>query len=348
MTILVIVVILTILISANCSLYEAVLYSTRIATLESAKAKAKLSRVARLFLDMKRHISTPIAAVLILNTVANTAGATIAGMYAARVLGAANMPLFSIGLTLAILFIAEIIPKTLGALHWRIFWPWITYPLQFIKYVLYPAIFLTEKFTYFLTKSKKSATVTEDEILALVHLGAREGEISQEESRLVRNIINLEEKKVREIMTPRTVIFSLDANLTAEEAMKTAGEKGLTRIPIWEEDPENFIGYVITHDLSSYISSGQSATQLKAIARPIHFVPETVNCLVLLMNFLKHKRHIAIVVDEYGGVDGLVTLEDLIETMLGTEIIDETDQVVDLQEIARKRKPRNRRKGKKR
>lgn len=339
MTILIFVVILTLVISASCSLYEAVLYSTRMGTLESAKSKGKRSKLARLFIEMKRNISVPIAAILILNTIANTAGATIAGMYAARALGVSKMPIFSIALTLGILFLSEILPKTLGAVHWRKIWPLVVYPLKFISYTLSPIIFITEKFTRLITKTQKTTTNTEDEILALVHLGALEGEISHEESQMMRNIIDLENKPVRDIMTPRTVIFSLDAKLSVEAAMKIVSEKGLTRIPIYEEDREHIIGYLLSHDFSSYKSSGQSGIQLKSIVRPINFVPETVNCLTLLMNFLKHRRHIAIVVDEYGGVDGLVTLEDLIETMLGTEIVDETDQAVDLQEIARKKKP---------
>lgn len=341
MTILIFVVILTIVISANCSLYEAVLYSTRLGTLESAKNKGKRQRLAGLFIEMKKNISKPIAAILILNTVANTAGATIAGMYAANVLGVSYIAIFSIGLTLSILFLSEILPKTVGAVHWRRFWPWIVYPVEVIKYVLYPAIYVAEKFTSLITKSQKTITITEDEILALVHLGAREGEISFEESRMVRNIISLEEKNVKDIMTPRTVIFSLDAAMTVEKAQKIASKKGLTRIPVYEEQREYISGYVLLNDLSSK-SLTQPKTKLKNMVRPIYFVPETVNCLTLLTNFLKHRRHIAIVVDEYGGVDGLVTLEDLIETMLGTEIVDETDQVVDLQESARKNMPKDR------
>jgi len=337
MTILVIVVLLTIVISANCSLYEAVLYSTRMGTLESAKTKGKKSRLAGLFIDMKKNISKPIAAILILNTVANTAGATIAGMYATRVLGPSYIILFSIGLTLSILYLSEILPKTVGAIHWRKFWPWIVYPLEAIKYGLYPAIYITEKFTSLITKSHNAASITEDEILALVHLGAREGEISHEESRMVRNIIDLENKQVKDIMTPRTVIFSLDAQMTIGEAIKVASSKGLTRIPIYEEDREHVIGYVLINDLAP----SKSDKTLKSIVRPIYFVPETVNCLTLLTTVLKQRRYIAIVVDEYGGVAGLVTLEDLLETVLGTEIVDETDQVVDLQEIARKRRHRD-------
>lgn len=339
MTILIIVVLITLLISANCSLYEAVLYSTRPATLEAAKTQARRGKLASQFIALKKNISQPLAAILILNTVANTAGATIAGMYAADVLGASMVPLFSLVLTLGILFLSEIIPKTIGAVHWRNLWPHIVYPLKIMHAVLYPAIFVTEKISRLLTRQQKIATITEEEILALVHLGAREGEISREESRMVRNIINLEEREVREIMTPRRMIFSLPATMTIEEAFQTISGKGITRIPIYEGDRENITGYVVSHDISEAKMQNASGGSLLSIVRPISFVSEGTNCLTMLTSFLRQRKHIAIVSDEFGGVDGLVTMEDLLETLLGSEIVDETDRIVDLQEAARKRKP---------
>jgi CBS domain containing-hemolysin-like protein len=346
MVILLIVVFITLLISANCSLYEAVLYSTRPATLEAAKTRGKKGKLAAQFIALKKNISQPIAAILILNTIANTAGATIAGMYATNVLGASMVPLFSLVLTLGILFLSEIIPKTIGAVHWRNLWPHIIYPLKIMNTVLYPAILVTEKISRLLTRQHKIATITEEEILALVHLGAREGEISKEESRMVRNIINLEDRQVREIMTPRRMIFSLSADITIEEAFRTISGKGITRIPIYEEDKENISGYVVSHDISEAIMQNNSGSLLQSIMRPISFVAENTNCLTMLTSFLKQRKHIAIVSDEFGGVDGLVTMEDLLETLLGSEIVDETDRVVDLQEAARKRKPGSKTSGK--
>jgi CBS domain containing-hemolysin-like protein len=152
---------------------------------------------------------------------------------------------------------------------------------------------------------------------------------------MVRNIIELENKSVRDIMTPRPVIFSLDANMTVAEALPQVNAKGLTRTPIYEEDREHIVGYVVFQELSAAGISNVAHTPLRDIANTISFISETVNCLTLLTTFLKFRRHIAIVSDEYGGVAGLVTLEDLIETLLGTEIVDETDRVVDLQQSAR-------------
>jgi len=336
MTLLISIVLITIIVSASCSFYEAILYSTRRGTLESAKTQQKRGKLARLFIDMKTNISKPIAAILILNTVANTAGANIAGMYASEVLGKALLPFFSILFTIAILFLSEIMPKTLGALHWKSLWPWIVYPLKFIQNMLSPIIYITEKFTKLLTSGTTPKIITEDEILALVHLGAKEGEISHDESRMVRNIIHLEEKRVEEIMTPRKMVFSLNANISIKSAFTEARKHPHNRIPVYEKDKENIIGYVLIKDIYTLNILDKEDENLKSILLNITSVDENTNCLRLLNNFLKSRKHIAIVKDEFDGLAGLVTLEDLIETALGHEIVDETDKVVDLQAEARK------------
>ena len=340
MSILILVVFMSLSISGMCSLFEAVLYSTRIGTLEAVKAKDKKKSLAEKLLHMKREISVPIASILVLNTIANTAGATIAGMYAAKELGTSLVPLFSIFFTFSILFFSEIIPKTVGAVRWRGLWPYIVWPLIFMKTILNPLIFFIRRLMNVLTKDVKFTTITEEEIIAAARIGAKEGEITEQEHLIIDNLINLENRIVREIMTPRTVIFSLEANLTVQEALEIANEKGLTRIPVYEQDKENIIGYVMFHDISSAKNLVQPPRTLKDIVRTISFVPENTNCLLLLFDFLKARKHIAIVTDEFHGVAGLVTLEDLIETLLGTEIVDETDKVIDLQKIARKKKMR--------
>jgi len=305
--------------------------------LEAAKEKKKTQKLALQFIGLKKNISEPIAAILILNTVANTAGATIAGVYAVKAFGASYLALFSILFTLAILFLGEILPKTMGAVHWRTIWPLIIYPVKIMRFMLYPAIFVIQKFTSFITKGHEASGITEEEIIALAHLGANEGEISHEESRLVKNIILLEEKKAREIMTPRTIIFSLPANMAISEAFEVIRDKGFSRIPIYQDHKEKIVGYVMAHDIILANNQNQNKELLQVIARPIKFVPGSANCLTLLKQFLQQRIQIAILVDEFGGVAGLVTLEDLIETMLGVEIVDETDQAVDWRDEARKR-----------
>jgi CBS domain containing-hemolysin-like protein len=334
MGILLLVVFLTLGISALCSFFEATLYSTRMGVLEAASS-GPLSHLAKRLIAMKHQIDAPIAAILILNTIANTAGATIAGMYAAEILDPQFAIPFSILFTMGILFLSEILPKTLGVVYWQRTWPLIVWPLTMIRYALQPALVVTQAFTKIFTHGQSISPITEDEIIAMARLGAQAGEISPEESVMVRNIIELENIPVRDIMTPRPVMFSLDANMTVAEALPQVGAKGFTRIPIYEEDREHIVGYVVFQDLSAARTSNLAHTPLRDIAKPMSFISETVNCLTLLTTFLKFRRHIAIVSDEYGGVAGLITLEDLIETLLGTEIVDETDRVVDLQQSAR-------------
>jgi CBS domain containing-hemolysin-like protein len=342
MGILMLIVFLTLGISALCSLFEATLYSTRTGALEAAKSEGRLKRQALRLISMKRQIDVQIAAIIIMNTIANTDGANLARMYASTVLGPSRVILFSIAFTLGILFLSEIFPKTLGAIYWRRLWPFIVWPVTVMRYALYPAIVITQGVTRILTQGQTIPLVTEDEIVAMARLGAQAGEITPEESHMVHNIIELENQQVRDIMTPRTVIFSLDAGLTVEEALPKVNTRGLTRIPVYEDDREHIVGYVMFQDLSAAHTAHRDETKLHAIAKPLSFIPETVNCLTLLTTFLKNRRHIAIVSDEYGGVAGLVTLEDLLETLLGEEIVDETDRVVDLQQSARQRRRRHR------
>ena len=339
MGILFLVVFLTIFISFHCSLFEATLFSTRRGALESAKTKGKHKRRATGMIQMKQEIGVPLSSILILNTLANTAGATFAGMYAHELLGVALVPFFSILFTLAILFLAEIMPKTLGAVYWRHLWPFVVWPLTMMRYSLYPAIVVTRKFSDLLTRGRSQKTIYEEEILGVIRLGAREGEISKAESQMVHSIIDLENKSAREIMTPRNVIFSLEGDVSIGEALQAAGEAGVSRIPVYEGEKENIVGYVKIHDLASANALEKTEEKLRSISRPLDFVEEDLNCLTLLNTCLRKRSHISIVRDEYGGVSGLVTLEDLLETALGTEIVDESDQVVDLQKLAREKKP---------
>lgn len=337
MFVLIVIVAVTILVSSSCSLFESVLYTTRMGTLEASKSEGRRQRLAASMLEMKRNISGPIAAILILNTIANTAGATMAGAWADKVLGGGMVPLFSILFTFAILFFAEIFPKTAGAVFWRTLWPGIVRPLTAMRYLLSPLIWVTEKATSLITRGHKSQHITEKEILAVIRWGETEGEISNLESLIVHNIIGLEDKQVEDIMTPRTVMFSLPETALVEDVREEASEKGFTRIPLYRDDRERITGYVMIHDLNSHKACSAQGVTLAGLARPMGFVDQGTNCLKLLARFLRTRRHVSVVKDPYGGVAGLVTLEDLLETMLGTEIVDERDEVADLQKLARRK-----------
>ncbi|MDQ7782429.1 MAG: hemolysin family protein [Desulfomonilaceae bacterium] len=335
MTAFILVVLLALFVSAYCSLFEATLYSTRRGTLEAARLAGQRPTLAERFIRLKDDVSRPIAAILILNTIAHTAGATMAGVYGVEVLGQSLMPAFSIIFTAVILVFTEILPKTAGVVYWRSIWPYTVWPLTTMIYALYPLIWLTEKISRLIITSGDGKKITQEEIVAFIRLGQKDGEISREESLLLHNIIDLDNKAIKDIMTPRIVIFSLEASMTVEQAVQAVEGKGHTRIPIYEKERENITGYIIAPDLFAAKTLDKPNQPIKSLAKPISFVPESTNALSLLTRFLKSRRHIAIAVDEYGGVAGLVTLEDLIETLLGDEIVDETDQVVDLQERAR-------------
>ena len=339
MLLLVTIVLITLLVSFNCSLYEAVLYSTRMSTLEAAKRKKDgKAKLAGVFIAFKKKISAPISAILITNTIANTAGATVAGMVATNVIGHSYLPIFSLVFTLLILFISEIMPKNIGAVHWRTLWYFVVKPLQLLSAGLKPVIYVTEKFSQLFIKGFKSTTITEDEILAMVHTGAKEGEISHEESRMVRSIIDLENKTVREIMTPRKVIVSLNCNSSAKEILNPSNNKLFSRIPIWESTQENVLGYVKVQDILINQGLAGNKINLKSIARPISFIRENSNCFLVFSEFLKNRKHIAMVVDEFESICGLITLEDLMESLVGVEIVDEGDRHTDMQKFARQQK----------
>ncbi|MBN2735715.1 MAG: DUF21 domain-containing protein [Spirochaetales bacterium] len=334
---LVTIVVLTLSISALCSLSEAALYSSRLPYLESIKEKYPKNRSVSLFIKMKNNVEIPITSILILNTIANTAGATLAGMFAAKELPAPWIPLFSIALTLGILIFAEILPKTYGAVAWKTIWGKISWPLHFVSILLWPLIKLSQFMLRLVTKGKKTGSVSEEEIIALVKLGARTGEISQMENSIIQNILKLEDIQLEDIMTPRQMIFSLDESMLLTEARELVEAKGFSRIPVYQQDKEKVNGYIRVNDLLATRNIARENLRLKDISMSIDKKPATMNCLTLLMEFLKNRHHIALVLDEYFQVHGIVTLEDLLETMLGHEIVDETDQFVDLQKEARKR-----------
>lgn len=334
MTALIVVTFGTLAVSALCSLFEAVLYSTRIVTVEATRTEdpGEQNRADRM-IRLKESIGDPIAAILILNTIANTAGCTVAGVLAAKIYGPTGVLVFSGGLVVGILFLSEIIPKTVGAVYWRRLWSMIVWPLVVLKWLLHPIIWIVQRLTGLITRDADIVTATEDEILAMVSRGAQEGQLSAEEGEMVRNIINLENQLAKDILTPRVVMFTLDAETSATGARDVVRSVGFSRIPVYKEHPENVTGYILRRDLHAAAAEDGSQS-IQGIAKTISFVPETANCLTLLNQFLKHRWHIAMVMDEYGGLAGMITLEDLIETLLGSEIVDETDRHIDMQEAA--------------
>ncbi len=322
MSILLLVVSLTLLVSAMCSLFEATLYSTRMATLEAART-GKNPKLAQRFIRMKRGIAGPASAILILNTLANTGGATLSGMYGTQVLGSSWVPAFSAGLTLAILLFSEIVPKTYGAIHWRRLWPLIVWPLTIIERLFYPVVQITRRLADFFTRGHSIIpAVTEEEIVSMIRLGAQSGEVTPAELQLLNKIFQFEELYCRQVMVPRSEVVFFDQKSRLSECIAIARRTKHTRFPLCKGTLDEVIGVVHVKDLVGV--SPDEEFDLTSVARPMRSVPETMPISRLLRNMQASRQHMAAVIDEYGTMAGIITLEIVLEQIVGA-VQDEFD-----------------------
>jgi CBS domain containing-hemolysin-like protein len=333
MTLLILFVAFALIVSFLCSIMEAVLLSVTpsyVAALEGDHPT-----VARRLRQLKEDVDRPLAAILTLNTMANTVGAAGAGAQVARVFGSAYLAVFTAGLTLAILFLSEIIPKTLGAVYWRPLAPATVTLLRIIIPVLWPLVALARRLTRLISRGKRGMAVQRDEFTALAELGAKEGVFRAEESRVLKNLFRLGSLRTKHIMTPRIVVFAVPERQTVGEVLREHSEFRFSRIPVYGEDLDDVTGYVLKDDLLLCGARDQHDRQMREIRREILVIPETLSLSQLLERFLDSREHIALVVDEYGGTAGVVAMEDVVETVLGLEIVDEADKHKDMQELAR-------------
>lgn len=333
MALLLFYVALALSVSFLCSVMEAVLLSisaSYIAILEQDRPKlgAKLK-------TFKDDIDRPLAAILSLNTIAHTVGAAGAGAQAAAVFGDAYIGVISAVLTFLILVVSEIIPKTLGAAYWRQLTPFVATALEFTIIIMWPLVKMSEILTGLLTKNKPESIIHRDEFIALAELGSKEGVFHQYESRVMQNLFFLRNIRTKDIMTPRTVVFALSESLTAEQVALEHDPLHFSRIPVHGTDMDDIKGFVLKSDILRSATDAPT-TPLKEICRPIVVVLDKLTLHDLFEQMMNESTHIALVVDEYGGTEGVVTMEDFIETLLGLEIVDELDKADDMQEIARK------------
>ncbi len=338
MTLLVATVATVLVVSAFCSLSEAALYAVRLPYVRGLAESG--SSVGGVLKDFKENMGRPITAILVVNTVSNTAGAAVAGGLAALVFGDSGQAIiiFSAVFTLAVLLFAEIVPKIVGVAHNRAVARAVALPWKVVIAILAPVVFAVQRLTRILTPSVKHPVAPEEEVEQLARISAEEGSILELEAALVQRVLRLNEVRVRDIMTPRTVVRRFPQDITVEEA--AAGVKGwvFSRIPIHDpENSERWTGFVRTHDILVCLAADQFDTRLKDISRPLHQVPEARPVHRVLGDFLARRAHIFGAVDEFGSSAGVVTLEDVIETLLGSEIVDEVDEFADLRAIARLR-----------
>lgn len=316
-----------------CSVAEAVLLSVtsgHIALLEKQQDPA-----GALLRRMKDDVGKPLAAILTLNTIAHTVGAAGAGAQAAVVFGNGYVGVASAILTLLILIFSEIIPKTLGSHYWRQLSSVTAFTLKYLIIILYPFVKLSEKITGNLTHGPTLNGFSRKEFAAIADLSYKEGQIAEQESRILTNLLMLRDTLVTAVMTPRTVIFSLSETITVEEFFHKYEQRPFSRIPIYKDEPEHITGFVFRSDLLLAQARGNSSNKLSNYRMDIAVTPDSMSVSHVFNELLRLKVHIMLVVDEYGGVEGLIALEDVLETLIGLEIVDEKDEVIDMQKEAR-------------
>ncbi len=322
--------------SLLCSILEAGFLSAQIPRLVELRESSK-SRGISLLLELKQHkVDDAISAILTLNTISNTVGAALAGAQAAALWGDQWIGLFSGILTMLIFIFSEIIPKTLGTVYAMNLAPVIGNLTFLLTLLMKPMLAFTRLITRLIVRTKKEP-VTRGEISAMVALAASQGAISPMQSRLLSNFLEFDSLNVGHVMTPRAVMAAMPEATTVAEMLAKDAVKPFSRVPVYGDSLDDIKGYVIVRQVwASIAMGGDRNRKLESFRRPISVLPKSLSVGRAMRTLVKRSEHLAVVLDEYGGVSGLVTLEDLIETILGIEITDELDRVVDLRTVAEK------------
>lgn len=345
MTSIIILIIATLTISFICSLLEAVLLTstqTYIALLVKEQKKSAI-----LLEHLKENIDRPISAILTLNTLSHTLGSAAIAYKVQVLFGEGAVTATSFILTFLILTLSEIIPKSIGAAHWKTLMGPAAYAIQAMIIILYPIVVFSEKLGKIFSKESEDPEVTREEVLITAEMGVEEGTIKNKESAIIKNLLMLDKIYVSDIMTPRSVFFALEDDLTVEEVFNKYKPLRFSRIPVYQGSLDNIIGMTFRYKIHEAVSNDQHDKKIGELVRPINTVAERMTVSHALDFFIKQKEHMALAVDEYGIVTGLVSLEDAVETLLGVEIVDELDSVEDMRKFAleqwqqRKQKLRN-------
>ncbi len=350
MALLIAYILLALAFSFLCSVLEAILLSVTPAYV--ARMRDERPTVHARLSAMKADVDRPLAAILSLNTIAHTVGAAGAGAQAQKIWGSEILTVASAVLTLLILIFSEIIPKTLGATHWRKLAPMASFVLVWMVRLLIPLVWLSELITRVMKPGggHGHGQVSKEEVAALARLGEEQGVFDASESRILRNLFRMGVVWTRDIMTPRTVMFALPADKTVDDVVPRASVGGkhaddtmrtatmvFSRIPVYRDSPDDVAGYVLKDELYLAAARGMGEVPVGDLVRELLVVPDTLPVHELFERLLNEREHIALVVDEYGGVDGVVSMEDVLETLLGLEIVDEVDTTADMREMARRK-----------
>jgi len=342
MTLIITYMLLSLVISALCSVLEATILSTPLSfvqTLENNGTKG-WQRLKK----YKMNIDRPISAILIINTIANTVGASLVGSQAAQYaqmqyandFAATFVGIISGVFTFLILVFSEIVPKTIGSTYWRK----LAIPASSIIYLLIfltkPLVLFLELITHHLSSKSEQVAVSREEVVAMVNVGAEEGVLEKKENKMIQNLLRLDSVTAHEIMTPSVVVTMADEDMTLRDFYQNDEFKNHSRIPVYKGDESDYItGYVLRQTILERLAEDKFEIKLGELARPILSFSEDEEVTDIWEKLLEKKEHISIIIDEYGCLRGIVTMEDVIETMLGFEIVDEKDEVVDMQELAK-------------
>lgn len=327
-----IIMLVSIAVSALCSTLEATLLSTPLSYItgleeQGIKGAARLKR-------LKQSSDRPISAILCLNTIANTVGASIVGSLVYEVYGDALVGAFSTIFTLAILIFSEIIPKTIGTSYWRTLALPASAIINAMIFITFPLVWMLEHLQRIISSKSTQVSISREDISAMVSVATEEEVIEKEEKKMIQNLLKLDEMTAHEIMTPSTVVEMAEGQMTIREFYDS--DLTHSRILVYDDDNSDYvIGYVLRQTVLEKMAEDKFQTTIRDISRPILSFPEHEPVGNIWEKFLEKKEHISVIIDEYGTFRGIVTMEDVIETMLGQEIVDETDEVVDMQEYAK-------------
>ncbi|NES87322.1 MAG: HlyC/CorC family transporter [Moorea sp. SIO2B7] len=329
----IIVVVLVVLFgSAICAATETALFS--VSTIKVRQLAQSKNSAAVALLAIRKKMNRPIATIVILNNIFNIVGSIVIGSLAADVLGDTWLGFFSGVLTFLIIVFGEIIPKTLGERYADNLALLVAIPVTGLTFIFTPLVWVMEKITAPFTEGKQKLTTNEAEIKFLARIGYQEGVIEDDEAKMIERVFGLNDMTAANLMTPRVTTTYLHGNSTLAESKEDIINSQHTRILIIEDSIDKVIGVALKHELLAAMIEGKDEQKLNILSRKVRFVPETIRADKLLKEFQETREHLVVVLDEYGGVSGVVTLEDVLEVLTG-EIVDETDRNVDLQELAR-------------
>ena len=334
MDILVLLFIIVLTISFLCSILESILLSTNMAYISVLEKKDPTS--GKLLKTIKTDIDKSIASILILNTFANTLGATAIGIQAQNVFQTNSNYVLAVTiiLTFMILFFAEIIPKTIGAVYWKQLAPTAAKVISFFIFITYPLIVITQFVTTKISKGNESSdTISREELIHSTLLSEEEGIIGDLESDIIENTLTLHDVKVKNILTPRSVMYAIEKNTIIRDILEDKRTYKFSRVPVYDETIDNIVGVVLTKKLFKHAIRDTSIS-IEEIMHPVFTLNENIPVAKAMNTFISKKEHMFIVLDNYDQTEGLVTLEDCIETLLGLEIMDESDTTEDMRELA--------------